>query len=332
VLNLNRAAETLLHLGPDEGVDEPLPGLDPALRERLEAVRAHVFAGNGPYVPRGFDEAVRVDLPDGPRRLLPRATALRSAEGLVTGTAIVLQDVTRLVRIDELRNDLVSTVAHEFRTPLTSLQMVIYMCAEGSVGPITDEQADLLSSARQDCDRLQAIVDDILDLSRIQTGRISIDARPANPGALLAHAASAAGASAAAKGIALAVEARGGVLPVLADAERIGVVLANLLGNAIRHTPPGGRVVARVGQVGASARFEIQDPGPGIPRQYREQIFERFYQVPGAHGGGLGLGLYISQEIVQAHGGAMGVESDEGRGSTFWFTLPSVGVGGAASD
>jgi signal transduction histidine kinase len=101
-------------------------------------------------------------------------------------------------------------------------------------------------------------------------------------------------------------------------------VLTNLLGNALRHTPGGGRIAARVSALGRGARFEVQDSGEGIPPQYRERIFERFFQVPGARRGGVGLGLYLSREIVRSHGGDMGVESEPGRGSTFWFTLPGA--------
>ncbi len=322
VLNLNRSAEGLFRLDAGGGVDEPLPTLPGLPGERLEAVRAHVLAGHGPYVPRGFEEAVTVEGAGGPRRLLPRATALRSAEGEISGIALVLQDVTRLVRIDELRNDVVSTVAHEFRTPLTSLQMAIHLCGDRAAGPLTEEQAELMAGARQDCDRLLALVDDILDLSRIQAGKIEIESRPANAGALLARAAAAAEPSARAKEITLEVMPSDGELSVLADAERVDVVLANLVGNAVRHTPVHGRIVLRVARAGDAARFEVQDTGPGIPPAHRERIFERFFQVPGGTRGGLGLGLYISREIVQAHGGAMGIESEEGRGSTLWFTLP----------
>jgi NtrC-family two-component system sensor histidine kinase KinB len=322
VLDLNRAAESLLRLGPGEGMGKRLHALEPALRDRLEAVRAHVLGGRGPFVPRGFEEAVRVDLADGPRHLLPRATALYSPEGTVTGVTIVLQDVTRLMRFDELKNDLVATVAHEFRTPLTSLRMAVHMLAEEAAGPLTETQADLVATARQDCDRLQGIVDDVLDLSRIQAGRIVLDARPADARWLVARAASGVEPSARAAGVALSVETPEGALPVLVDAERADVVLTNLLGNALRHTPAGGRIAVRVRRAGTAVRFEVEDTGEGIPRQYLERIFERFFQVPGAKRGGVGLGLYISREIVRAHGGEMGVESEEGKGSRFWFTLP----------
>jgi len=324
ILNLNRAAESLLKMGPGEGAGTPIHALDPALRERVEAIQAHVLAGKGAVVPRGFDEAIRVDLSDGPHRLLPRATALYSEEGAVTGVTVVLQDVTRLVRFDELKNDLVATVAHEFRTPLTSLRMAVHMCAEEAAGPLTPQQADLMAAARQDCERLQGIVDDILDLSRIQAGRIEIHARALDAGALVQEAVREAEGSARSADVELRLDAPPQPVPLQADGERIGVVLANLLANAIRHTPAGGRVVARLRQTANGARFEVQDTGEGIPAQYQERIFDRFFQVPGSRQGGVGLGLYISREVVRAHGGEMGAESEVGKGSTFWFTLPAA--------
>ena len=324
VLNLNQAAETLLRLAPGEGVGKPLHSLEPVLRERLEAVQAHVLGGKGAVVPRGFEEAVLVELADGPRRLLPRATALYSAEGAVTGVTIVLQDVTRLMRFDELKNDLVATVAHEFRTPLTSLRMAIHLLAEEAAGPLQERQSDLVQAARQDCERLQSIVDDILDLSRIQAGRIEIHSKPVDARWLVAQAAAGVEPLARAAGAELHVETPDDPVPILADIERADVVLTNLLGNAVRHTPAGGHIVARLKRTGAVARFEVEDTGAGIPKQYQERIFERFFQVPGARRGGVGLGLYISREIVRAHGGEMGVVSEEGKGSTFWFTLPTA--------
>jgi signal transduction histidine kinase len=242
---------------------------------------------------------------------------------------VILQDVTRLVRFDELKNDLVATVAHEFRTPLTSLRMAIHMCAEEAAGPLTASQADLMAAARQDCERLQGIVDDILDLSRIQAGRIEIRARPVDPIALAQQAIREVDAAARAGGVKVMLEDPGKPFELQADPERIGVVLDNLLGNAVRHTPAGGQVVVRVKPTSEGARVEVQDTGEGIPAPYQERIFDRFFQVPGSRRGGVGLGLYISREVVRAHGGEMGATSEAGKGSTFWFTLPASPRAGA---
>jgi signal transduction histidine kinase len=329
VQNLNHAAEAVLRL-PHGGGGDLVAGLDPPLREVVARVRAHVLGGHGAWQPKGYEEAVRLDLTDGARWLLPRATPLHSEAGAVTGVAIVLQDVSRLMRVDELKNDLVATVAHEFRTPLTSLRMAIHLCVEESAGPLTEKQADLLLAARQDCERLQGIVDDLLDLSRIQAGRMELLRHPAPARALLDEAVAAARDAAAAAGLRLFV--RGAVDDeVAADSERVALVLSNLVSNAIRHTPAGGEVALEASLTGDRVRFEVRDTGEGIPREYLERIFERFFRVPGRQAGGVGLGLYLVREIVQAHGGEVGVESDPGRGSRFWFTLPIARPSGRAT-
>jgi len=240
----------------------------------------------------------------------------------VSGAAVVLQDVTRLRRVDELKNDLVATVAHEFRTPLTSLRMAIHLCVEEAAGPVTEKQADLLQAARQDCERLQSIVDDLLDLSRIQAGRIDLVRRPLAPRDLLEDAAGAARDAAEGAGVTLAVHAEGVEAPVAADPERLALILSNLVSNALRHTPRGGAVTLSAAPAGQAVRFEVADTGEGIPREYLDRIFERYFRVPGRRAGGVGLGLYLVRELVQAHGGAVGVESTPGQGSRFWFTLP----------
>jgi two-component system, NtrC family, sensor histidine kinase KinB len=320
ILNLNGAAESMLRLGA-AGAAPSLASLEPELRAVVDRVRQHVVSGRGAYAPHGFEEAVRVSSSEGNRHLLPRATPLYSEEGGVMGATIVLQDVTRLMRFDELKNDLVATVAHEFRTPLTSLRMAIHLTAEEAVGPLTEKQAELMQAAREDCERLQSIVDDLLDLSRIQSGRIALKIERLDVGALMGGAAASLRSAAEAAGLDLVVSAPDPSAEVQADPERAQLVLSNLLANAVRHTPRGGKVEVKARVLGDAVRFEVRDTGEGIPREHLDHVFEKFFRVPGARSGGVGLGLYIAREIVHAHGGEMGVESELGRGSTFWFTL-----------
>jgi signal transduction histidine kinase len=318
VLNVNQAAETLLQIRPGT---EPLSRMPPEMRDAVEKVRTHVISGRGAYAPRGLEEAVRIHAEGGDRALLPRATPLYSEQGGVVGATIVLQDVTRLLRFDELKNDLVATVAHEFRTPLTSLRMAIHILLEGTVGGLDDRQADLLYAAREDCERLQGIVDDLLDLSRIQAGKVEVSLTPLSAKAVVDAAVAAKTDAAKDAGVRLDEQIGEPVLPVLADPDRIGLVFDNLIGNAIRHSPAGGRIEIRAQPVDGCVRFEVNDQGPGIAPEYRQRVFEKFFRVPGTKGEGIGLGLYISNEIVSAHGGDMGVDSAPGRGSRFWFTL-----------
>ncbi len=174
VRTVNRVAETLLGLSVEpETAREPLGKLDPHVRTTLERLRTHILSGKGAYAPKGFEEAIRMSSSDGDHYLLARATPVYEPRGGIVGATIVLQDVTRLRRFDELKSDLVATVAHEFRTPLTSLRMAIHLCLEQVVGSLTEKQMDLLSAAREDCERLQAMVDDLLDLSLIEADRMT---------------------------------------------------------------------------------------------------------------------------------------------------------------
>ncbi|HXX92359.1 MAG TPA: ATP-binding protein [Planctomycetota bacterium] len=323
VTNCNRAASQILGLDPDLPSAEMWSRLPESIREVVERLTKQVHQGKGAQVPRGFDESVRAALPDGDRYFLPRATPLYGQRGEVTGSTVMLQDVTRLRRFDELRNDIVATVAHEFRTPLTSLQMAIHLCLDQKVGPLSTKQADLLTAAREDCGRLRGLVDDLLDLSRLHTGRVEMQKRPASVKDLIDGVIAQHRVAAEERSIRLAAEPVPPDLEGLLDPTRISLVLSNLIGNALRHTAEGGQVVVRARPSDRTLRFEVADTGEGIAPEYRDRIFDKFFQVPGAKVGGSGLGLTIAKEIVKAHEGQIGVESEVGKGSTFWFTLPA---------
>lgn len=321
---LNTAAASLLRIDPDASGPSAMAAMEPSVREVVERVREHVASGRGPLVPRGLEDAVRLPTAEGERSFLARGTPVYDEAGAVSAVTVVLQDVTRLVRFDELKNNLVATVAHEFRTPLTSLRMAIHLLTEGLAGPLTEKQADLLHAGREDCERLQSFVDELLDLSRIQAGRIELRTQAIEVEAAVDLALDAHRAAAAAR----QVELRSDILPgsgqVTADPDRLQLVFANLLSNAIRHSPAGERVTVSVSPAGDRLRVAVVDHGPGIPREHQQSIFDRFVRMPGTPDRGAGLGLYIARELVTAHGGEIGVVSEPGQGATFWFTIPRV--------
>jgi signal transduction histidine kinase len=319
---VNRAASTLLQLDPESG-DRALSEADPGVRAMIDAVREHVASGRGAFVPRGLEEAVRVATAEGDRHYLARGAALYGESGAVVGVTVVLQDVSRLLRFDQLKDDLVATVAHELRTPLTSLRMAIHLCAEEVVGPLNDKQADLVHAAREDCERLQSMVDELLDLSRIQAGRVELRPIAIDAEALIEAAIDGQRAAAAQRSIALRSEVLPGTGEVLADLERAQLVLTNLVANAVRHGPAGEEVTVGAVRTGDRIRFAVTDRGPGVAHEHRQAIFERFFRAPGSASGGAGLGLFIARELVTAHGGEIGVDDGPLGGSTFWFTLPA---------
>ena len=328
VLAANRAAETMLAVDV-EGSD-PLTRTPAAAREAIERARIWVSSGKGPFVPKGYEDAVRVDVAEGALWLLPRAAAIYTDVG-ISGVTVVLQDVTRLRRFDELTRDLVATVAHEFRTPLTSLQMAVHLCAEGLAGPVTEKQTELLFAARTDCERLMDLVEDLLDVSRLQAGSAALRRERVRARDLVEEVLEAHRMAAEARKVSLAVEGEREI-EVDADRERARLVLANLLSNAIRHAKDAGAVRVKIRSDGPAVRFDVIDDGPGIPSEWRTRVFEKFVRIPGVEGSGAGLGLHIAKEIIAAHGGEIGIDDVPGGGTCVWFTLNAVAAQSGSPD
>src|SRR5262245_5226625 len=230
-------------------------------------------------------------------------------------------DSSLLRRVDESQNDLAATVAHELRTPLTSLGMMLQLCLEQVLGPLTDKQEQALHAAREDCTRLQTIVDGLLDLSRIEGGCIKRYQQPMSIAALVQAALKKHEKLVAKQEIQRAPAPSLSDGEVLVDAEGIMSVFSNLITNSLRHTPSGGQVTIGARPLDGWMRCEVADTGKGIPQQYHLCIFDKYFRVPGAPRGGAGLGLAIAQKVVQGHGGEIGVESAEGHGCSFWFTV-----------
>jgi NtrC-family two-component system sensor histidine kinase KinB len=321
----NPAARRVLGVAASE---EPATWTPPApLREPLFGV----LSGGADYLPTGMEQSLCLRDEGQERFYLPRILAMGREDGL-SGAAVVLYDVTRLHRVDQLKSDMVSTVSHELKTPLTSVRMAIYLLLEEVVGPLTPKQLELLLAARQDSDRLLAMINDLLDLTRIEQGRLTLDRRPADPLELARGAVERFESRARDAGVELSSSVPPGLPSVLVDVRRLEHVFDNLLDNALAHTPRGGRVeLAAEPPAGQEAvRFSVSDTGEGIPRGSLPWIFERFYRVPGTgRPGGAGLGLAIVREIIAAHGGTIEAASEAGRGAAFTFRLP-VAVGDKA--
>lgn len=250
---------------------------------------------------------------------------MKTEGGKLIGAVAVLQDITHLAEVDRMKSDFVSAVSHEFRTPLTSISMAVGLLREQSAGPVNDKQRELLNAAKEDVERLTRLVNNLLDLSRIESGRLELNVAPVDVARLLELSAEPFHMQLQERKIELAYDVKGTPAPVDADANKIGWVISNLIGNALRYTGPGGRITLGAIQKGERVHVSVEDTGTGIPPEYRERIFEKFFQVKesgAVESGGAGLGLAISREIVQAHGGRIWVESEEGKGSKFIFTLP----------
>jgi signal transduction histidine kinase len=252
----------------------------------------------------------------------PEAVPILDNERLATGVILVFKDVTQLRQQDEIKRGVVRTVSHQLNTPLTSVRMAIHLLLGEKVGPLNEKQAELLISAREDSDRLHEILDSLLDLSRFESGKAQMEFKALSPPSIVADAVEPIRRTTQDRGVALQIDVPGDLPAVWVDTTRIGHVFDNLLSNALKHTSPGGRIALTAEADDAWVRFRVSDTGEGIPAAFLTRIFEPFFRVPGRRNEtGAGLGLAIVKEIVDAHGGTVGVESTEGEGSIFTFTL-----------
>ncbi len=243
-------------------------------------------------------------------------------DGPAAFTAFV-RDLTDLHEVERLKSQFVSTVSHELRTPLTSLRGALGLLVGGVLGTLPDGAFDAVRIAERGIVRLVGLVNDILDVERLENGRLSLQIDRHALADILVRSVEEVGALAADAGIRLEVEPTTAV--VRCDEERLVQVVVNLLLNALKFSPRGSSVHLRAREEGPWVEVQVQDQGRGIPPTHRTAIFDRFRQVEGADPAGqrgAGLGLAIAKSIVEMHGGAIGVESQEGQGSTFWFRLP----------
>ena len=218
---------------------------------------------------------------------------------------------------------MVSTVSHELKTPLTSVQMAVHLLLEEVVGPLTPKQVELLIAAREDSDRILAMINDLLDLTRIEQGRVKLDLEPVAIAQLVDEAVARSRSQAIAHGVTLQANSPDPDLAVMVDRDRIEHVFDNLISNAIQHTNRGGSVAISAHSSDGRGQIVVHDTGEGIAPEHLARIFDKFYRVSTSrHSGGAGLGLAIVREIVTAHGGQIDVSSQPGKGTSFAFTLP----------
>jgi len=321
VVYMNKAAQNVygrnVPLTP-RSVSDVIP--DPRIAAEVEAA----LKRESPTLEEDADY-VTMDVADRSRVYRIRSAPMHDAKHALIGVVTVLEDVTHLRELDRLKTEFIGVASHELRTPVTSLVLSVDLLAEGAAGELNPTQTRIVEAQREDLSRLNRLMSDLLDMSRMQDQEEPIEMVLTDPNVVAKTAMEGAKSSAEAKGVHI-----GSVIPEFArkvplDRARMVRVLTNLLDNAIRHTAEGGEVTLTVDQEADRLNYIVQDTGSGIPADYLDRLFEPFVQVPGANRGGAGLGLSIAQKIVNAHGGDISVTSTVGQGSRFTVALPTVG-------
>ena len=300
-------------------------GLPSAIQEEV----GNVLKGAPDNVPTSFESAVPVRLDDHEAFLLPKVIGMRDESGNLFGAAVVLQDVTRFRLMDEVKTNLVSTVSHELKTPLTSIRMGLHLLLEEKIGPLNTKQLELLLAAREDSERLLRMINDLLDLARLESGQTRQRLEVVSPRTLIDDALPNLRSLLEAQDSRLVVDVAPDLPEVTVDPRQISHVFSNFVSNAARFSKPGEEIVLSVKHIGKTVRFSVLDHGPGIAKEFQARVFERFFRIPGTEeSNGVGLGLAIAKEIVASHGGNIGLRSTPGEGSEFYFDLPVISRNG----
>lgn len=292
----------------------------------LEAVRDAV-AMQRPIAREDSAALVPVRVGGAERSFRLRATPMRDSDGQLLGAVTVLEDITALAELDKLKTEFISVASAKLKEPLRSLQLALHTVIEGGAGELNEQQTSMLEDARENAERLDELMRDLLELAEIESGALRLSTERLRPVELARDAVERFQFAAECRHIKLESNVWPDLPWVIADRKAVGRILQNLLANALRHTARDGQVTIEARERVGRVLFSVRDTGEGITEDQLPLLFGRFVQV-GGKPGGTGLGLALVKRLVEAQGGQVSVESRVGEGSTFSFSLP---VGGPSS-
>ena len=324
VIRVNHQFEDLFGLSasslPGTTLDELRPVLARSFRDPDDVTR--LIAASAADQSEHFRALLEQVWPQ--QRQLDLVSAPVQSDGSFLGRLYGFRDVTQERELDRMKTEFVSQVSHELRTPLTAIKGFTEVLLDGEAGPVNSEQTEFLGIVKSNVDRLVALIDDLLDIARIEGGRIELKLRPVDLRAAIDEVVTTMRPLVDGKHQVLTVDVPANLPPARADHDRLVQVLTNLLSNAYKYTPAGGTLRITAEPCEASLRVAVHDSGIGISAEDQQRLFTRFYRVDSSlsrEAGGTGLGLAIVKSIVELHGGAVEVASTPGVGSTFAFTL-----------
>jgi PAS domain S-box-containing protein len=243
------------------------------------------------------------------------------------GLCLIVRDITREKKIDKMKSDFVSNVSHELRTPLTSIKSAVDLVLSGAEGPLTEPEKSMLTIVKNNSARLIKLINELLDLSKLESGKMEMNLKPTKIDQLIKATIEETSPLMVTKHIKMEMVVQPGIEDVYIDENKIKQVLVNLIGNALKFSTEGGRITIRAADKTNEIHVSVADTGIGITKENFDKVFEKFVQVDSSttrSAGGTGLGLAIAKSIVEAHKGRMWLESDVGKGTTFFFSLPKM--------
>jgi PAS domain S-box-containing protein len=255
----------------------------------------------------------------------PKLSKIFDSTGGLYGIVTLLQDVTQFKELDKMKSEFIATLSHEFRTPLTSINMSVDILNQGILGPLNDRQKELIGATKEDCYRLTKLARELLQLSKLESGKMELKDEELDVRSLVESSLRPLQLQFQEKSVELTSEIASDLPRLIADEQQVSWVITNLVTNALKYTNAGGKVTVRAHEEEHALLVEVEDTGQGIPAEYLEKIFDKFVQVKQPSSttpGSVGLGLAIAKEIVEAYGGKIWVKSEPGRGSIFSFILP----------
>lgn len=323
ITDMNPKAEEII--GFEFNKNNPKHFLEILNNEKLlDAVKKTIETGSPPEVPQN-ESIFSTTKFNKERWFLYSITAILSEDNKMQGVVIIIRDITKIKEIDELKDEFIMTASHELKTPVTSIEMSIELLKENLEEKGEKKNIELVHAASDEVSRLKTLIMDLLDLSKLESGKIEMDFTAIDVQDLIEKAYNLFRKQAEADGIILMVEKDANIGRVYADGNKILWVLSNLIANALRYTPKGGTIKIQAQGAASFTYISVSDTGKGIPKEYQAKVFDKFTQLKGTgKPGGAGLGLAISKEIIKAHRGIIWLDSEEGEGSTFTFSLPHV--------
>ena len=314
IVQINPAAERLTQ---ELGTSGRLPLKIQNILDECRETKTH-------FLPEDPREALLFRIEEEEFYYLPRIFRFDSEDASHSGWAVLLHNVSRIRWLDDMKTNLLSTVSHEIKTPLTGIRMVLHLLLEERSSKLDEIQKVMITSANEDCERLLVTLNTLLDLSRAESGATHLSRIAVRLQESVIRTAHLYTPAAADKKITIEIEKPESEFPeVLADPIRLDEVLNNLVSNAIKYSPKGGKIILRLSKPDAEhLRVSVIDQGPGVPESCQSRIFERFYRAPGQNPDGVGLGLFISREIIRAHEGRIGLRERKENLTEFYIDVP----------